>query len=287
MVVSRLSTTPIKGLGLFHPPSVALTQAGAAGDRRFLLIDEDDQLVSIRHTGAFVRAFAEYDEARGRLTITADGDHWEDDVLLGEPVTVTFYASRSVRCRVVGGGWNELLSARAGRSLRLAKVEDETGGGDAHPVTLLGEASVEELARQSGIASIDPRRFRMLIQFTGGDPHVEDTWAGRVLRIGGAVLRVGGPVPRCAATTRDPMRGNRNLQTVNMIKAYRGMQESEFGQGVNFGVYADVLEVGKVNVGDRLELDSQSGEPHGNRPTTIHSECDASPAKTNADGARG
>jgi MOSC domain-containing protein YiiM len=75
-----------------------------------------------------------------------------------------------------------------------------------------------------------------------------------------------------------------------MIKAYRGMQESEFGQGVNFGVYADVLEVGKVNVGDRLELDSRgapAGEPRGGRTTTTPSECDPALVKTNADGARG
>jgi uncharacterized protein len=66
------------------------------------------------------------------------------------------------------------------------------------------------------------------------------------------VLRGGGPVPRCAATTRDPDRGARELPTVRMIKSYRGVQVNEVGGGVNCGVYADVVREGAVRVGDPL-----------------------------------
>ncbi|HEX7267385.1 MAG TPA: hypothetical protein VF256_08170, partial [Streptosporangiaceae bacterium] len=61
-------------------------------------------------------------------------------------------------------------------------------------------------------------------------------------------------VPRCAATTRDPDRGARDLPTVRMIKSYRGVQVNEFGRGVNFGVYADVVAEGVVRVGDTLSV---------------------------------
>jgi hypothetical protein len=94
----------------------------------------------------------------------------------------------------------------------------------------------------------------MLISFSGLSAHVEDCWQGQTIEIGEAVVRVGGPVPRCAATTRDPDRGARDLPTVRMIKSYRGVQVNEFGRGVNFGVYADVVAEGAVRVGDTLSV---------------------------------
>jgi uncharacterized protein len=61
-------------------------------------------------------------------------------------------------------------------------------------------------------------------------------------------------VPRCAATTRDPGRGARDLPTVRMIRSYRGVRENEFGRGVNFGVYADVVAEGVVRVDDPVSV---------------------------------
>lgn len=44
----------------------------------------------------------------------------------------------------------------------------------------------------------------MLVEFSGGQAHLEDSWEGDLLEVGDAVLRVGGPIHRCAAPTRDP-----------------------------------------------------------------------------------
>ncbi len=84
--------------------------------------------------------------------------------------------------------------------------------------------------------------------------HAEDRWQGQTIEVGEALLRVGGPVPRCAATTRHPDRGARDLATVRMIRSYRGVQANEFGRGVNFGVYAEVVGEGVVRVGDPLSV---------------------------------
>ena len=74
------------------------------------------------------------------------------------------------------------------------------------------------------------------------------------LRLGDVVARVGGPVKRCAATTRHPDTGVINLQTLRMIGAYRGRQQSAFGLGFNFGVYADVVTPGSIRVGDVITV---------------------------------
>src|SRR5207244_1296973 len=94
--------------------------------------------------------------------------------------------------REVLGPWSALISDVAGQSLRLVKADVAGTASDVAPVTLLGEGSLEELSRRSGLAPLDARRFRMLIQFGPCSPHVEDTWEGRVVSIGEARLQVGG-----------------------------------------------------------------------------------------------
>jgi MOSC domain-containing protein len=172
----------------------------------------------------------------------------------GAPVTADFYGKRKVAGTVIEGPWNGVLSDAAGEQVRLVRGDEPGAGHDEYPVTLLGAESVAELARRSGAGSVDARRFRMLISFSGLSAHAEDRWQGQAIEIGEALVRAGGPVARCAATTRDPDRGVRDLPAVRMIRSYRGVQVNEFGRGVNFGVYADVVAEGVVRVGDPLRV---------------------------------
>jgi len=251
--VTRLSTTPVKGLALHHPDAIVLLRTGAAGDREFFVIDGSDRLISIWKTGRLVRFRAAHDTRSGRLTLSSAGEQvCAGPARPGAAVIADFYGERKVAGTVVEGPWNAVLSDAAGEPVRLVRASDPGAGHDEYPVTLLGEESVAELARQSGAGPVDARRFRMLISFSGLPAHAEDRWQGRAIGIGGALVRVGGPVPRCAATTRDPDRGARDLPTVRMIRSYRGVQVNESGRGVNFGVYAEVVREGAVRVGDPL-----------------------------------
>jgi len=147
-----------------------------------------------------------------------------------------------------------VFSAHAGRPVRLVKADRLDGAHDVEPLTLLGDASTRRLAEQAGLADVDSRRFRMLLEFDGAAPHAEDGWQGRHLQVGTVVAGVGGPVQRCAGTTRNPVTGQVDLRTLQLIGDYRGGQESVFGLGFNFGVYATVVTEGRVRVGDHLEL---------------------------------
>ena len=91
----------------------------------------------------------------------------------------------------------------------------------------------------------------MLFTLAGCDAHEEDTWSGKLLRVGETLLRVGGPVDRCAVTTRDPDSGERDLDTLRLLEDYRGVRD---GKHVDFGVYATVEQPGRVRVGDLVEL---------------------------------
>ena len=255
MRVTRLSTTPVKGLALHHPDSIEVTAAGVAGDRAFYLVDDRDALFSIAKTGSMVGLHADYDLAGGRLVIR-EGDRVlaEGTVTPGAAHAANFFAFKQVDGHLAPGPWDELFSERAGRPLRLVQAASAGGGHDVEPLTLLGTASTARLSEQAHLPDVDSRRFRMLIEFEGAAPHAEDRWLGERLQIGTVTAEVGGPVQRCAGTTRNPDSGGIDLKTLALIGDYRGRQDSVFGRGFNFGVYATVVAPGRVSVGDSLEL---------------------------------
>ena len=184
------------------------------------------------------------------MTLTfPDGRVVEGEVELADPVVTDFWGHR-VEGRVVAGPWGEALGGFAGRAVRLVKADMPAGAIDAEPLTLVSSESVAEAAHQVGVDQVDSRRFRMLLEIEGCAPHEEDTWFGRHVRIGETVIEIGGPVPRCATTTRDPSTGQRDLDTLREIAAYRGRRG---GKDIDFGVYAQVVRPGRVRVGDTVE----------------------------------
>ena len=247
MHVSRLTVVPVKGLHPNHPSEVSVTPTGIVGDRQFFLVDADDKLFSAQRTGALLPLRVSY--TPGYLAV-AD---LRAPIELGAPVTADFYALKDVPAREVLGPWSAFFSGLAGQPVRLLQADEPNGGCDVHALTLLGDASVAELADRSALVSVDGRRFRMSIGFDGAPAHAEDGWAGSGFRVGTALLRVGGPVPRCAATTRNPDAGDADLKTLHLIKSYRGVTVGELGRGIHFGVYADVIEPGIIRVGDALD----------------------------------
>jgi hypothetical protein len=217
------------------------------------LIDSNAKPRSITVSGALTQFRAEYaPDADWLLLESATGSRWEGPVLRRERVEADFHGLRAVRARIVDGPWAAALSEAIGRRVRLVCTDDGGQGFDVHPVTLLGTASVDALARNAGLEAVDSRRFRMLIELETSVAHIEDTWQGRRLLLGTAELIAGGGVPRCAAVTRQPDTGIRDTPIVEMIRSYRGVTDGELGPGVRFGVYADVLRGGTVRVGDQL-----------------------------------
>ena len=249
LTVSRLSVTPVRALALQHPERIELDEHGVRDDRRYTLLDRG-RIFDGTKFGPLVQVGARLEHDPERLTLTfPTGEVVSDDVELGEPIHPVIY-DRRFAARPVIGPWAEALSAYAGRPLQLIRSERLPGERDRNPVSILSEASVEELARQGNDGRpLDARRFRMLIHVAGARPHQEDEWMGSEVRIGQAVLRVVRPVSRCVVTTQDPASGHRDFATLHEIKAYRGMRE---GRKIDFGVYADVVTPGPVTVGDEV-----------------------------------
>ncbi|MDP9241546.1 MAG: MOSC domain-containing protein [Actinomycetota bacterium] len=252
--VSRFSIAPVKALGLQHPEELAIERYGARGDRAFYLIDREGRLFTGSKHGPLVRIRVDHDESAHRLTLTfPDGSEVDGFTeAMGEPVMTDFWGRR-VSGSLVPGPWGEAISVYIGKEVLLARPGRPGDAQDEWPVSLLSRASADELAEQaSDGAPRDSRRFRMLIELDGCEPHEEDTWDGRRLRVGGALLKVMGPIPRCVVTTQDPDTGIKDFDTLRAIANHRGRGASGT---LDFGVYGTVLEPGSARVGDAASLD--------------------------------
>jgi uncharacterized protein YcbX len=130
-------------------------------------------------------------------------------------------------------------------------------------VSLVSDGSLGELARQLGVAAVDGRRFRMLIELAGAGAHEEDTWIGAQVGVGTAVLSITKPDARCAITTQDPDTGERDLDTLRTLIRYRGFREGDPEKKIDFGVLGEVLQPGSVSVGDEIAVVAPAAVLHG------------------------
>jgi uncharacterized protein len=249
-LVTSIAVTPVRCFGLTHPEEVWLHRdVGVVENRRFLLVDETGNRLRSSVTYWPVVLTARYDAVAELLTVdfpdgtTAEGSAVE----LGEEVSPTV-GEDVVPSRIVEGPWTEGLSRLAGQKVRIARPA-RPGAAQEASLTLMSEESLDRLGQEAG-RDVDGRRFRMLFTIRGVRAHGEDEWEGRLVRVGDAVIRVGGPVPRCALTTRSPDTGERDLDTLKLLKRYRGVRG---GEAIDFGVYARVEEPGRVRVGDPVE----------------------------------
>lgn len=253
-VVRRLAITPVKGTRLRPVEEVRLDRNGVRENRRFFLIDEGGEMVNATHLGELNTVISDYSDSDRRLALEfPDGRVLEDEVRLGEQIVASFYR-QPTPARLVIGDWSDAISRHVGKQLRLVEAGEE-GAVDRRSVgaaSLISTASLALLAEQAGRSSVDPRRFRMLIEIDGVGAHEEDGWVGQVVRVGDAVLRAQGHVGRCVITSRHPETGEVDLHTLKILGRYR--RDLDTTEPVAFGIYAEVLEPGVVRVGQRVEV---------------------------------
>ncbi|MDQ6778607.1 MAG: MOSC N-terminal beta barrel domain-containing protein [Actinomycetota bacterium] len=255
MHVRGLLISPIKGLRVTPCEELMLERGGVRENRRFYLVDDRGRMVNGKQIGELSELWAEYRDADRTLTLTLPGgERISGPVRLGGEIDTRFFRM-SLRAPVVLGPWSEAISAHVGRSLRLVEADPTRTGvdrGDRGTVSLVSRGSLDRLAAVAAVAGngggIDPRRFRMLVEIDGVDPHAEDAWVGRRVRIGEALVGFHGHVGRCLVTSRDPDSGIIDLPTLDMLREYRDEEPST--EPLPFGIYGEVIEPGTVRLGD-------------------------------------
>ena len=243
---------------------------GPVGDRAWGCVAADGRIVSAknpRRWGRLLEVVAVADETDvggGRVMVTVPGGSpveagtsRADDVLsawLGEPVTLS---------RVVPDGaglerwWPseegmvpEWATARAGE-VQTTEVAGAQPGGrfvDFSAVHVVTSGQLGELADEG--VDADVRRFRpnlvLDIDVAPGP--------GSLIDVGdGLRLKVSVPTPRCAIPGAAQPGLARSPEVLRAI-GRRRVDIAGYGRAAVFGVYADVLRPGTVNVGDSVTV---------------------------------
>jgi len=236
-----------------------LERFGVPENRRFYAINRSGRLLNASRHGPLVAVRSSWQPERGWLSLRfPDGTEVAGPAEPEGDEQSTVFWGRAVDGRELGGPFSEALSSYVGSPVRLMMSERPGDANDSYAASLVSTASVEELARQAGAGTdgddgdghVDARRFRMLIDVDGCEPHEEDSWVGREVQVGDAIVRVIRRNPRCVITTMNPDTGEEDFDTLGTIKSYRWDRERK---ELPFGVYADVAEPGLIRVGDPVE----------------------------------
>jgi len=104
--------------------------------------------------------------------------------------------------------------------LDYARLGERTAFSDGFPFLLIGQASLDDLARRVG-RPLEMLRFRPNLVVSGAEPYAEDGW--KRIRIGQLTFRVVKPCSRCVIPTLDPATGERapDREPLNTLLSYR------------------------------------------------------------------
>jgi len=265
LTISSLYIYPIKSLGGIPVTSAKLTDRGFEYDRRWMLVDENNQfitqreypymtllqvelqedglLVSHKHTGDAITI--PFQPAGDASTVTV----WEDVCegrYVDPAVDAWFSRMLSLPCRLV------YMPETTQRKVdpNYAHGDEITSFSDAFPLLMIGQASLDDLnSRLSEPLTME--RFRPNIVFTGGTPFQEDEMASFTI----ADIRFFGvkPCARCVITTVDLMTGEKGKEPLKTLSGYRRRDNKiYFGQNLLY------QSAGPISVGDEIILTSRS-----------------------------
>jgi uncharacterized protein YcbX len=283
--VVALSRYPVKSFAGEDVDEVEVTDAGLAGDRVRVLIDQaTGKVVSAKHPRQWpdvleCRAtFVEPPRAGQQpppVTITlADGTVVRSDARDVDAVLSAFF-KRDVTLKSAApedfridqyhpdlpdldpeGHRDTLVDAKLGSAFfaqaGLPSAVPAGSGFDLFPVSVLTTSTLDQLGALRPDTRFDRRRFRMNIVVETTEPgFVENSWPGHELHIGDDVrLVVMIPDPRCVMTTLpqgDLPKDNGVLRT---LTTHNRLDVAGSGRYPCAGVYAVVTASGTVRRGD-------------------------------------
>ena len=255
---------PIKSMMGEELNATEVTEYGLLGDRTYALVDTaTGMVVSAKNPRKWAKMF----DSRAALV---------ESQQLGKlpSVKITLPDGSEV---MAGADVNQVLSGVFGRPVKLETtapkqpsleeywptveglphqdtVTDEATLSstffDLATVHLLTTATLDRLQELTPTSRFETRRFRpnLVIEPTNSEKRfVENDWIGHTLAIGDEVrLQITGPCPRCVMTTMA------QGELSNDVSILRTAVQHNSG---NVGIYARVVQGGRVRRGDRVQLE--------------------------------
>jgi hypothetical protein len=248
MRVEKIYRYPVKGLTAEALEEVLLAEGQTLPhDRRFALAQGDAPFdeaapswLQKRHFGCLM--------ANARLALLHSAfDPRSGELLIRPPEGSPLSAStRTAEGRAAIAGYlTAFLGEEARGTPRFVEAPGHAFTDVATKcVSIIALASVAALSEKAGMR-LDPLRFRANIYVAGGAPWSEFGLMDREIMLGGARLRVFKRIVRCPATEVNPDTAERDAKPPRLLREHFGHMD--------LGVYAEVIEGGRVAVGDALE----------------------------------
>ena len=276
MNITQIILYPIKSCGGIALDEARIgprgLEAGAIGDRRWIVSDEAGQMITQRQNESLARVRIEL--AGNALRVSGDGlaPVMVDPAGIGEERATVVLHGREVIGHRTSAAADAWFSRFLGQPARLvyqtdedhrlcdpvfsvAPGEDKVGFADAFPYLISTEAT---LARVNCLLAepVPMNRFRPNIVIGGAGPDAEYDW--KRLAAGEAEFTIVKPCTRCVMTTIDQERGVRTGKEplATLGRAY--FLSASFGEatvkGAIFGENAIPTRLGALAVGDLVRV---------------------------------
>lgn len=246
MHLDSIRLHPVKSTAIRSVASAEVGRAGLRGDREWMVVDADGEMISARELPALFRITAstpQTDDTTTDLVLRAagaeplevarptDGERpvrlFRKTRLVGRPVAP--HVDAWLR-DVLGRDDVSLVHCHDPAARPVGKPGDQAAFQDKYPVTLLTLASVAQIdawaaqdAAERGEAPPPPlpaSRFRPSLVVAGDlEPFAEDTWPA--VRIGDVTFRHAERVARCVMTTLDPADLSRGKEPLRTLARHR------------------------------------------------------------------
>ena len=244
MKVTSLHIYPVKSCRVVNLSLATITATGFENDRRWMLVDENDQFLSQRISPkmALIQALVftdrlnlkfgsqeinlpHYTEEHGQRTVTIfDSRCLVQDYGDEAADLLSTYLEKKVRFVTMNKSFHRNITSSK------AMQKDILSFADGFPFLLATQSSLAELNGRLDVPVLMDR-FRANIVIDGTEPFAEDHW--KKIAIGDAVFFLPKACTRCPITTVDQQSGERHrTEPLKTLASFR-MQERKVVFGMN------------------------------------------------------
>lgn len=277
MKISQINIYPIKSLGGISVKNAFVEDRGLEYDRRFMLVDENNDLLTQREfakmalinvellenglkvsTGNFQTLKIPNDFGDAKVAKVRVWDSFCDALVAKDEINEWFREVLQINCRLV----QMPVSTERQINERFNMGNDIVSFADGYPLLIIGENSLADLNSKLNI-KISMNRFRPNLVVADSEVFAEDSW--QKIKIGKTTFRITKPCARCVITTIDQTTGISDVQEpLKTLANYRKSSDvfpetfAEYGLGKNdvlFGQNLVAENFGeKIKIGDEVEV---------------------------------
>jgi uncharacterized protein YcbX len=260
-VVKELYIYPIKSLAGIRVESVKAEEMGFENDRRWMLIDDQNQFITQRKHPNLSQFYPEingdkisinHHDKKHEFSISETlnealfSNIWDDETKVFEvsKATSKWFSERlGFSCKlvkIVNNGDRKHSSSKLNTTLNVSLA-------DGYPYLLIGSESLNFLNEKLE-EKITMARFRPNIVVSSLIAHEEDSFGK--FQIGNVKFKNAKPCGRCIMINNDPKNGVVKKEPLKTLSMYRKVNNS-----ILFGTNIMCLNEGEIKVGDALVFD--------------------------------